>query len=184
MSALSLRAAEGCDPDYSLLWDSEWDTAKGRADWVMADADEPHNRGGLRAKHMLDTAVIVSLFTDKRIDPGHPLYWLADGDPRGWWGDSVDVRDDLREVSLGSHLWLLERAPLRINGVPAAEWARIFALEALQPLLDQGVVVRIDAQARQSELKNRLELEVQLYGRAGELRYERKFDLVWNQVAR
>jgi phage gp46-like protein len=178
-----VRSNEACDPDSSLLWDSVWDAAAGQADWALADPDETLNRGGLRAKALLETAVTIALFTDKRIDQTHPLFWLADGDPRGYWGDGIDVRADLFETDLGSHLWLLERAPLTINGLSAAMWAKQFASEALAPLLQQGVVARIDVDADTDELKSRLNLYVNLYGRDGNRIYDRKFDLVWNQVS-
>lgn len=183
MSDLVIRVAEGCDLDPFLLWDSVWDARRGFADWALAGADEPLNRGGLAAKAALATAVTLCLFTDKRIDDTHPLYWLADGNPRGWWGDGVDVRDDLGETPLGSHLWLLARAPLTINGVSAARWAEQLALEALAPLKSQGAVVRIEAAAIANERKNRLELTVSLYGRDGANVYDGKFDLIWQQVA-
>jgi phage gp46-like protein len=179
-----IRVAEGCADDFNVLWDSVWDPARGVADWALADNDEAANRGGLRAKAAITTAVVLALFTDKRVDPDHPLYFLADGDARGWWGDGVDVRDDLNEGPLGSHLWLLERAPLTILGLPATQWAEQFALEALATLKEQGVCVRIDAQAVMNEIEGRLELQVGLYGRDGSVVFDRKFDVLWNQVAR
>lgn len=182
MADIIIRSNEGCDPDPFLLWDSVWQPQDGVADFALAGADEPLNRGGLRAKAALATAVTLCLFTDKRIDPSHPLYWLADGDPRGWWGDGIDVRADLGETALGSYLWLLKRAPLTINGLPAAQWATQFALEALAPLKEQGAVVRIDASAVQDETRSRLELTVNLYGEAGPAIYSQKFALVWRQL--
>ncbi|WP_316215051.1 phage GP46 family protein [Bradyrhizobium sp. SZCCHNR2035] len=179
-----IRTAEGCAADSNALWDSIWDPARGVADWAMAEPDETSNHGGLSAKAAIDTAVTLLLFTDKRIDPDHPLYFLADGDARGWWGDGIDVRADLDEGPLGSHLWLLERAPLTILGLPASQWAEQFALEALATLRDQGVCVRIDAQATTNEIEGRIELAVALYGRDGQLAYDRQFDVLWSQVAR
>jgi phage gp46-like protein len=186
MSDVIIRAAEGCDPDPFLLWDTipapiaPYDLS---FDWALAGADEPLNRGGLASTRALETAVMLALFTDKRIDPSHPLFFLADGDPRGWWGNALDVRADLGEAELGSHLWLLARAPLTVNGFSAAQWARQFALEALAPLQGQGAVSRIDAQASVNEANARLELTVQLYGRDGTQVYDRKFDLVWKQLS-
>lgn len=179
-----IRAAEGCATDANVLWDSVWDTAQGLADWAPADFDETMNRGGLRAKAAIETAVILALFTDRRVDLDHPLAWLADGDVRGYFGDGIDVRDDLNEGPLGSLLWLLERAPMTINGVPAATWAEQFAHEALATLITQGVCVRIDIAATSNEIEGRIELSVALYGRDGARVYDRNFDVLWNQVAR
>lgn len=182
MVDIVVREHEECAPDSSTLWDSVWDAERGLADWQLSGADEPLNRGGLRSKAALATAVTLALFTDKRIDPSHPLYYLADGDPRGYWGDAIDVRDDLFETPLGSHLWLLERAPLTIRGVPATQWARQFALEALEPLIRQGLVVRIEVEATAQHARGRLDLVVRLFGRDGLNVFDRKFDLIWNQV--
>ena len=183
MPDVVIRVAEGCDGDNNALWDSVWNPLLGVADWALAGA-APGNAGGLRASATLETCVILALFTDKRVDPDHPLAFLADGEVRGYFGDGVDVRDDLGEGPLGSHLWLLERAPLTIRGQSAARWAEQFTYEALACLLDQGIVVRIEAEATANEIQNRLELVVRLYGRDGAKVYDRKFDVLWNQGAR
>jgi phage gp46-like protein len=174
-----IRSAEGCAPDPFLLWDSIWSQNDGAADWALAGVAEKLNRGGLAAHRALDTAVTLCLFTDKRVPKDHPLAWLADGDPRGWWGDGVDVRTDLNETALGSLLWLLERAPLDDQ---TAQWARQLALEALAPLLAQRAVARIDAQAVANPMQSRVELTVQFYGADGSNVYDRKFDLIWKQL--
>jgi phage gp46-like protein len=183
MDSLQIRAAEGCAADSNVLWDSIWDAERGLADWGLASAAETSNRGGLRATAILETAVTLALFTNKRVPSDHPLAWLADGDPQGYWGDGVDVRADLGEAELGSLLWLLERAPVTINGVSVAIWAQQFASEALKPLLDQKAVVKVDVSASVEEIRGKLLLFVNLYGRDGQRIYDRKFDLVWNQVA-
>ena len=185
MADVLLRKSEECDPDSFVLWDSVWQPSDGLADWAMAGADETFNRGGLSAKAALATAVTIALFSDKRIDETHPLWYLADGDPRGYWGDAIDVRDDLGETELGSHLWLLERAPLTLpGGQSVGKWAEQFAIEALEPLRRQGAIVRIEVEATVSELHNRLELLVRLYGRNGDAEFDRKFDLIWKQISR
>lgn len=183
MLEVIVRAQEGCDPDPFLLPDTIWLQADGIADFRLAGADEKLNRGGLAAHRALETAVMLALFTDRRMPDDHPLRWLADCDPRGWWGDAVDVRSDLGETALGSLLWIFERAPLTIDRQPATMWAERVAYDALQPLLDQGMVVRVDVQATASELQNRMDLAVQLYGRDAQRIYDRKFELVWNQLS-
>ena len=176
-----IRDAEGCAPASYALWDSVWNVDQGVADWAVSAGDEPQNIGGLRAKSAISTAAILALFTDKRIDESHPLFFLADGDPRGWWGDGIDVRDDLFESPLGSHLWLLERAPMTIRGQSVAEWAKQFALEALAPLQAQGLVKRIVVETSANSSKGRLEIIVQLFARDGLAAFDRRFDVVWNQ---
>jgi phage gp46-like protein len=97
MSDVVIRAAEGCAADSNALWDSVWDAERGFADWALADRRRAGNIGGLRAIAAIETAVIACLFTDKRVDPDHPLAYLADGEVRGYFGDGIDVRADLGE---------------------------------------------------------------------------------------
>lgn len=182
MSDVIVRSNEACAPDTFLLWDSIWNPALGLADFALAGGDETQNRGGLTARRGLATAVTLCLFTDRRIGADHPLAWLADGDPRGYWGDGIDVRADLSETPLGSYLWLLERAPLTVNGQPVTRWAEQFALDALAPLKAQGAVVRIEAKAAADNLQNRLDLTVNLYGRDGQNVFSANYLLLWRQV--
>jgi phage gp46-like protein len=178
---LRVRIDEGSDPQPNLLWDSVWSPTDGRADWAMADADETQNRGGLRAKAALHTAIILLLFTDRRISADHPLrYLVEDGDPRGWWGDGVDVRDDVSEAELGSLLWVFERAHLNED---IRKWVEVVALEALAPLIAQGAAVRIEAQAEAQFAINRVDLAVQVYGRDGAQTFNVRFDDIWRQTA-
>lgn len=184
MIEAQLRKSEGCAPDPFLNWDSIWKPGAGAADWQLADRDETQNVGGLRAKDALHTAVALSLFTDCRVEPDHPLYWLADGDPQGWWGDSVDVNASQNESALGSLLWLLGRAPMTIANQSVADWAKHFAEQALSHLIAQGACVRIEVVAEADESRGRIDLTVRLYGRDGANIYDRKFDLIWKQVGR
>src|SRR5437868_6146739 len=72
-----------------------WDAANSRGDWAMA--------GPLLASgDDLQTAILISLFTDRIADPSDVI---PDGtsDPRGWWGDEGQAEN------IGSRLWLLSR---------------------------------------------------------------------------
>lgn len=180
MAQVRVRIDEGSAPQPLLLWDSVWQPTEGTADWELATVDEPLNSGGLRAREALPTAVVLALFTDLRCPDEHPLRWLAEDDLRGWWGDGVDVRDDIGEAPLGSLLWLLERAPLTFE--IASLWAPIFINDALAPLLNQGAVVRIEVETLSDELKSRLDAVVRLYGRDGQKIYDQKFGAIWSQI--
>lgn len=81
----------------------------------------------------LRSAVIVSLFTDRRaeIDDEIPD---GSGDRRGWWADPT----------LGSRLWLLARAKQTPDTLARA---RAYAIEALQWLIDDGVGTAVDVTA-------------------------------------
>ena len=177
---LNVRIDEGEQEQPTLFWDSRWEPWRGQADWAMADATEKQNRGGLSAKAALHTAVVIALFTDKRIPKDHPLFYLVeDGDQRGWFGDGFDVRADLHEDGMGSLLWIFERAHLNETN---RRWVELIALEALAPLIAQGAAARIEAQAEAQFAINRVNLAVQIYGRDGSMTYDYKFEDVWAQT--
>lgn len=178
--SLDVRIDEGESEQPTLFWDSQWSPWGGQADWAIADsAVDGQNRGGLAARQALHTAVIIALFTDKRIAKDHPLFYLVeDGDQRGWFGDGVDVRRDLFEDDMGSLLWIFERAHLNED---IRRWVEIVAMEALATLINQGVAARINVQAER-EL-NRVNLFVQIYGNDGNKLYDQKFGDIWAQTA-
>ena len=120
---------------------------------------------------------------DRRCPPDHPLARnVQDGDPRGWWGDGVDVRSDLGETAMGSLLWLLENTAL--DPVDTPRWLESLALDALAPLVGQAAVVRVDAQASVDPARNRADLAVQLYGADGARIYDRRFQALWAQIGK
>jgi len=179
MSYLRVRINEGGGAQPILLWDSVWAPWRGAADWAIAGSDEAQNLGGLQSKAALHTAVIISLFTDKRIPADHPLrYLVLDGDPRGWWGDGADIHPELGETDMGSLLWVFERAPLTED---IRRWVEAIALDALAPLIFQGVATKIEAQATAEFAADRCDLAIQIYGRDGSQLYNYRFDDIWKQ---
>lgn len=99
--------------------------------------------GALQADAGLETAVVISLFTDRRAEPDDEL---PDGsaDRRGWWGDVSPPRVNGRAVDgdrIGSRLWLLGREK-QLQSV--VERARQYAEEALQWMIDDGICERIE----------------------------------------
>lgn len=112
--------------DIALAWDSE----AGAADVRIAANDLQRDDG-------LETAVFLSLFTDRRAEDGDTLPDSVT-DRRGWWGDGVPVVPDDK---WGSRLWLLSRA----KAEPAtAQRAREYAEEALAWLVEDRVTERVD----------------------------------------
>lgn len=181
MTQLRVRIGEGDKTQPALLWDSVWSPQNGYADWAMADATETQNHGGLRSQAMLHTAIVLALFTDRRIPDQHPLRkYVASDDPRGWWGNDIDLRADLGEEELGSLLWVFERIVLteaiRLEVIAITQ-------DALHCLIKQGVAARIDVQAQTEPAFNRLDLFVQVYGRDGSVIYDVRFDDVWKQAS-
>jgi phage gp46-like protein len=92
--------------------------------------------GDLESDAGLETATIVSLFTDRLADPGDELPDNT-SDRRGWWGDAFALAaGDL----IGSKLWLLGRS----KHLPAvADRAEDYAREALRWLIDDGIAAEV-----------------------------------------
>lgn len=97
-----------------------------RGDWSLVGSD-------LTRGSDLVTSVLISLFTDRVATPDDIV---PDGsaDPRGFWAD------DPRYPS-GSRLWLLGRAKRTQETLGLA---RGYIVEALQWLIDDGVVSSLD----------------------------------------
>jgi len=98
---------------------------------------------GLAIDDGLETAVVISLFTDARALPDDIL---PDGgaDRRGWWGDAVPPTVDgtpAQDDHIGSRLWLLSREKIIPETIKRA---RTYIQEALQWLIDDGIAARID----------------------------------------
>lgn len=184
MVQIRLRDTEGCERQPQLLWDTIWvqrlDASGGYGDWAMAGpGDQTESLGGLRAEAALHTATMLCLFTDQRLpdDIANPS---ADGDPRGWWGDSIRL-DGEPEVPIGSLLWTLERAALDSR---LAMLARDHAEAALAVLAGQGAVARTEVEAEIDRRSAALLLRVRHYSRDGARSYEQRFGVVWGQERR
>jgi phage gp46-like protein len=175
---IQIRVAEGDDAPVVLLWDSVWDPVQGQADWAAASPAEIGNVGGLQAQHALDTAVILCLFTWRRAETYDALPTKS-SDLKGWWGDAIDLEDN--EKPMGSRLWLLFRSVLNAK---VAATAKDYCVEALQTLIDQGAVARIDVTTEAQVVAGILAIRVQLYSTSGARTYDQKFDILWRQEFR
>lgn len=154
-----------------LLPDLVWDGTAGDLAIDLAHSD-------FSCAAAIETAVIICLMTDRRVEPSE----LPEGEPnRGWPGDAFDLKPG--EMPLGSKLWLLRRRALTgPDGASIEILAADYAREALQPLLTQGVAVRAEVSARRDETRNRLDLDVALFGRDGTQIYQRRFEDLWRQI--
>ncbi|HDL7807877.1 TPA: phage GP46 family protein [Yersinia enterocolitica] len=135
-----------------------WEPDKVLGDWQTGG-------GGLQDGNDLETAILISLFTDRlaRTDDG------IDGDDRrGWWGDTNS------EYPIGSRLWLLRREKLTTKVALKAE---DYANEALAWLFDDGVVTAISTNA-QIVYPNRLNLIIN-YQQPEKAQVSVKFSWVW-----
>jgi phage gp46-like protein len=114
--------------DLQLFWSAE----EFGADLALIDGDLARDNG-------LKTAIIVSLFTDRRARSDDDLPQLGI-DPRGWWPDVLGEPDD----QIGSRLWLLSREK-QLPDVVAK--AREYAREALAWLIRDGVASSVEVEA-------------------------------------
>lgn len=111
--------------DLALTWGTQ------DADLSMIDADLSSDTG-------LETAVMLSLYTDRRAeDDDEPPSGDAD-DRRGWWADQFAANEGDR---IGSRLWLLDRAKRTAGDLRSAEE---YTREALAWMLEDRVVSTID----------------------------------------
>jgi phage gp46-like protein len=108
-----------------------WSPTGVEGDWTIVPGD-------LQGGDDLATAVLISLFTDRRAEASDVI---PDGsnDRRGWWGDLGSA------YPIGSRLWLLSRAKQLPQTLTNAQ---TYVAEALQWLLDDGVVASISAVCR------------------------------------
>jgi phage gp46-like protein len=109
----------------------QWDNVNTTGDWVLANGD-------LQTGQDLETACLVSLFTDKLATPD---FVPTDGtsDRRGWWADPYN------DQPLGSNLWQLARAKKTRDTLGLA---RTYALDALRWLVTDGVAASVDVDTR------------------------------------
>lgn len=116
-----------------LIFDSEL----GECDLALADD------GGIDEGDELATAVLISLFTDRLVEPSE----VPEGVERaGWWGDAFPPDEDERDA-IGSRMWLLEGGRASPDA-PAR--ARAFAIEALRWMVEDGLASAVDANATPS----------------------------------
>lgn len=144
-----------------------WDVVLGDADLTMIDSDLASDRG-------LETAVILSLFTDRRVETDDKPPSGDDRDRRGWWADQFAAVDGDR---IGSRLWLLDRSK-RTN--ETALRAKEYVAEALAWMLVDRVVAGIDIQTETTASALLIAIGLQRPGR-DPVFY--RFAHVWDHVA-
>tara|TARA_B100000700_G_scaffold22521_4_gene21877 strand:- start:18978 stop:19421 length:444 start_codon:yes stop_codon:yes gene_type:complete len=127
--------------------------------------------GELAADEGLQTAVILSLFTDRLADDDDRL---PDGrdDQRGWWADAYNERPH------GSRLWLLSREKTEED---VLRRAKTYADEALAWLIEDGIAAEVVVEAEQLR-RDTLGLRVLIQRADGE-RVEQQYEYVWRNAA-
>ncbi|MEJ1402584.1 MAG: phage GP46 family protein [Candidatus Sedimenticola sp. (ex Thyasira tokunagai)] len=130
------------------------------------------NGADLAVDDSLQTAVILSLFTDRRAEADDIIPDGTDN-RRGWWADTLaDIEGD----RIGSRLWLLSREK-DLSEVLAR--AKEYAEEALQWLIDDGVASAVAVQAT-STARGVLALQIRIARPQGDSEY--RFNTLWEHI--
>jgi phage gp46-like protein len=119
----------------------------------------------------LETAVILSLFLDRRADDDDELDDI--NDKRGWWGDELEENDD----KIGSKLWQLDRSKTTQDTINSA---KEFVEESLQWMIDDKVAadIKVEISRGGSQETPILIISVEIYKNDGNIEvYE--FDDLW-----
>lgn len=147
--------------DIALQWNN-----------TITAADIAMNGPDLLADDGLNTAIILSLLTDRVAAPGDILPDPASLDRRGWWADAFLPPVGGKPDFMGSRLWLLRRA---VQNNETLIRAKHYAAEALQWLLDDGVAGALDITPSYPAM-GRMLITVSLM-QAGS---KRSFDIYWS----
>lgn len=140
-----------------------WNQVTSGCDWVM-QGTQPAIGGDL------GTAILISIFSDRLAEPDDKIPDLT-SDARGWWGD---LEEDYR---VGSRMWLLSRSK-QTPDVPIR--AKVYLAEALQWLIDDGVVMKFDIETE--FVGNQLHAGVTAH-RSDGTTVAQHFSWVWNALA-
>jgi len=150
-----------------------------RINWDLGlmegDFSFDENLQDLESDGGLETAIIISLFTDRRANEDDALPDSNNLDRRGWWGD---LTSSIENDQIGSRLWLLEREKTTPNVVIRAKQ---YAEESLQWLIDDGVAMKAEVEAeRQGAPGNDiLALKVLIHRKYGNKQVE-EFSYQWS----
>jgi len=124
---------------------------------IEGDFDFDSSIQDLESDEGFETAVLISLFSDRRAKKDDILPDPNNPDKRGWWGDLVSDND-----LIGSRLWLLDREKTTENVLIKAKQ---YCQEALQWLIDDGAAAKVEIKTeRQGTVENaRLVIGIKIY---------------------
>lgn len=130
-------------------------------------------RGDLVIDETLETAILVSLFTDRRVSAEE----LPQGETsrRGFWGDMLEEDGD----EIGSKLWLLDREKESDDELLAR--AEEYSAEALRWLVDDGIASSVEVE---TELIGRGQLGISVAViRPDGVGENYRFNTLWERIA-
>lgn len=160
-----------CNNQFADGWDWIASSCEDQAINIGGIADWQIKNGDLVDGNQLHSAVIIQLFTDKRIDDDNAVDLpLGTNDKRGWWGDYFN------DFEIGSLLWTLYRQFLTDE---IAQDARRHTRDALKPLIDQGAAASSDAEITIDKENGFMSILPILYGQDGETIYRQEFRRFW-----
>ena len=118
----------------------------------------------------LETAVLISLFSDARVSPDESRDQF-NGEIRGFWAEK------LIGFNLGNKVWLLDRSKLTNNVLRLSEQ---YNKEALQWMIDEGIAARIETVSLKSTTRpNTMQWYIAIYKPEGGVEGF-KYDIPWN----
>lgn len=124
--------------------------------------------GDLERDDGLETAVAISLFTDRRVDD-ESLPYLAKS-KKGWWGDMFPEVDGDK---IGSRLWTIEREKRTNETLRKSE---DYTREALEWMLEDSVADNIDVSSSYDD-NNFLIIDIEI---TRPNRDESRYSIVWD----
>jgi len=141
--------------DIRIVWDTG--LQEGDFDFNTSIQDLESDEG-------LETAVIISLFTDRRARVDDTLSDPNSSDRRGWWGDLISPQ--VNGDQIGSRLWLLNREKTLEN---VLQRAKEYTEEALQWLIDDGFAESVQVETERQGLvgNDRLAIKAKILRKSG-----------------
>lgn len=130
---------------------------------------EVDSDGDLKKEASFDTAILMSLLTEKRADSSEQIVPEL---RRGWWGNESN---DVIDYEIGSKLWLLHQSK---NIDETANKAVDYAIDCLQWLLDDNYLKDVIVTAVRS-LSN-ITLNIQLVRNDNEV--DQRFYELWDNT--
>ena len=142
--------------DLKLVWNN---------DLSEADLKYDYDAGDLYYDEGLETAVIISLFTDQRAKNDDTLPDENSDDKRGWWGDQIS---DIENDEIGSRIWLHAERAKTVEEVLIQ--VKQDVKNALQWLITDGVAAALEITTERQTNTSGLEIlamEVKIKRRNG-----------------
>lgn len=141
-------------------------------DWALVDGDLQDDEG-------LDTAVAISLFSDRLANADDEI---PDGsaDRRGWWGDAyLAPRADGSADHIGSRLWLLARSKQELE---TAQRAQTYVQEALAWMTEDGIAGAVTVPLPTFPALGMMEISFTISQQTASGAVDRRYTALWDMT--